>query len=73
VISVAVRNDALVEANETFFVDLSRASGATIASGRGTGTILNDDGITTQLQQAAFATLSTSQSSAGTNTKSARR
>jgi subtilisin family serine protease len=73
VISVAVRNDASVEADETFFVDLSRASGATIATGRGTGTIVNDDGITTQLQQAAFATLSTSQSPAGTNTKSARR
>jgi len=73
VISVAVRNDALVEADETFFVDLSRASGATIATGRAVGTIVNDDGITTQLQQAAFATLSTSQSSAGTNTKSARR
>jgi subtilisin family serine protease len=73
VISVAVRNDALVEADETFFVNLSRASGATIATGRGTGTILNDDGLAAQLQQAAFATLSTSQSPAGTNTKSARR
>jgi subtilisin family serine protease len=73
VISVAVRNDALVEADETFFVDLSRASGATIATSRGTGTILNDDGITTQLQQAAFATLSTSGSGTGASTRSQRR
>lgn len=53
-IPVAVRNDSLVEANETFFVDLSRASGASIAVGRGTGAILNDDGLTAA-QFAAFA------------------
>jgi thermitase len=52
-VSVAVRNDTLVEADETFFVDLSRPSGATIAVSRGTGTIRNDDGITA----AAFAAL----------------
>jgi len=53
-ISVAVRNDAVVEPNETFFVDLSRASGASIAVGRGTGTILNDD-VQTAAQLAVFA------------------
>ena len=57
-ISVSVRNDATVEADETFFVDLSRASNATIAVSRGTGTIRNDDGATA----AAFAALATSQS-----------
>jgi subtilisin family serine protease len=57
-ISVAVRNDAVVESNETFFVDLSRASGASIAVGRGTGTILNDDG-PTAAQWAAYAALET--------------
>jgi len=46
-----VLNDSLVEPDETFFVDLSRPSGATIAVGRGTGTIRNDDGLTA----AAFA------------------
>ncbi len=50
-IFVAVRNDASVEPDETFFVSLSRASGASIAVGRGIGTIRNDDGVTT----AAFA------------------
>ncbi len=57
-ISVAVRNDTLVEPDETFFVDLSRASGATIAVGRGTGTIRNDDGLTA----AAFASLAAADS-----------
>ncbi len=55
-VTVAVRNDTTVEANETFFVDLSRASGASIALSRGTGTILNDDGATAA-RIAAFAAL----------------
>jgi len=72
-VAVAVRNDSTIEQNETFFLNLSSASGATIAVGRGTGTIVNDDGLTTQIQQAAFATLSMSQSSSGASTKSPRR
>jgi len=59
-ISVSVRNDATVEADETFFVNLSRASNATIAVSRGTGTIRNDDGATA----AAFAALAIAESSA---------
>ncbi len=43
-VSVTVRNDTTVEPNETFFVNLSSASGATIADSQGIGTILNDDG-----------------------------
>jgi len=58
-ISVPIRNDSLVEADETLFVNLSRASGATIAAGRGTGTIRNDDG----LSAAVFAALATVDSS----------
>lgn len=72
-VAVAVRNDSTVEQNETFFLNLSSAAGATIAVGRGTGTIVNDDGITTQIQQAAFATLGMSQPSPGTITKPGRR
>jgi thermitase len=53
-VPVAVRNDTLVEADETFFVNLSKASGATISVGKGTGTILNDDGATAKMF-AAFA------------------
>jgi subtilisin family serine protease len=43
-VSVTVRNDTTVEPDETFFVNLSSATGATIADAQGLGTILNDDG-----------------------------
>jgi chitinase len=43
-IAVPIINDTIVEPNETFFVNLSSAVGGTIATARGTGTILNDDG-----------------------------
>lgn len=52
-VSVAIRNDSTVETDETFFVNLSRASGAAIAVSSGVGTIRNDDGLTA----AAFAAL----------------
>jgi chitinase len=42
-IGVTVQGDAAVEANETFNLVLSGATGATIADGTGVGTILNDD------------------------------
>ena len=42
-ISVAVSGDTAVEANETLRLNLSGASGATIADGSGKGTITNDD------------------------------
>jgi|GEM_PF-1315005 len=45
--SVPVVGDALDEANETFFVNLSSPSNATIADGQGTGTITDDDGAPT--------------------------
>jgi hypothetical protein len=40
---VTVNGDTLVEPNETFFVNISNVSGATIADGQGQGTIQNDD------------------------------
>jgi len=40
---VAVQGDTLVEANETFFVNVSTVSGATVSDGQGQGTIQNDD------------------------------
>jgi hypothetical protein len=43
-VAVAVRGDTTLELNETFFVELSGATGAPIAKVRGVGTILNDDG-----------------------------
>ncbi len=42
-VSVTVNGDTTDEPNETFFVNLSSPSGATIADGQGTGTIQNDD------------------------------
>jgi hypothetical protein len=42
-VSVAVKGDTLAESNETFHVDLSSPSNATIADAQGIGTILDDD------------------------------
>ena len=43
-VRVNVVGEGGVEANETFVVNLSAPSGATLADGQGRGTILNDDG-----------------------------
>jgi len=40
---VTVNGDNLVELNETFFVNLSNVTGATVIHGQGQGTIQNDD------------------------------
>jgi hypothetical protein len=42
-ISVPVKGDTVYENDETFFVNLSNASGAAINDAQGVGTILNDD------------------------------
>ena len=45
-VSVTINGDTTVEANETFFVNLSNATnGGTILDAQGLGTISNDDGI----------------------------
>jgi chitinase len=74
VISVSVRNDTLVEADETFSVRLSSASGATIGAGAGTatGTIVNDDGLAA-LKVAAFAAFGGGESGTVAPAKPARR
>lgn len=41
--SVAVNGDTAVEPNETFFVNVTNVTGATIADGQALGTITNDD------------------------------
>jgi len=43
-VTIIGRRDLNAESDETFFVDLSNAVGATIADSRGVGTIQNDDG-----------------------------
>jgi hypothetical protein len=40
---VNVTGETAMETNETFFVNLSAPSGATLRDGKGLGTILNDD------------------------------
>ncbi len=42
-VTVPVAGDLLDEANETFFVNLSGASGAVVTDGQGLGTIIDDD------------------------------
>ncbi len=42
-VSVVVRGDRVKEGNESFYVNLSGAAGATVMDGRGVGTISNDD------------------------------
>ncbi|MFM6340753.1 MAG: Calx-beta domain-containing protein [Dolichospermum sp.] len=44
-INVPIVGDTKIEANETFFVNLNNANGATLATSQGTGTILDDDGV----------------------------
>jgi uncharacterized repeat protein (TIGR01451 family) len=46
-LSVAVTADTTAESNETFFVNLTGASGAVLTDSQGRGTILNDDATTT--------------------------
>lgn len=41
--SVTVNGDAVVEPNETFFVNVTNVTGATVSDGQGLGTITNDD------------------------------
>ncbi|NIX75674.1 cadherin domain-containing protein [Microvirga terricola] len=42
-ITIKIKADTLIEDNEVFTVALSDASGATIANGTATGTVINDD------------------------------
>ena len=43
-VHVDIKGDVLAEANETFKINLSSPTGATIADGTATGTIIDDDG-----------------------------
>ena len=43
--TVQVLGDTLNEPNETFFVNVTNVSGATVADGQGQGTIVNDDAV----------------------------
>jgi hypothetical protein len=48
-LAIVVNGDTSLEANETFLVNLSNATNATVADGQGVGTIQNDDAALTVL------------------------
>jgi hypothetical protein len=54
IVTVLVNGDTSNEADETFFVNLSGASNATINDAQGLGTIRNDDAPTLQFAQSSF-------------------
>jgi hypothetical protein len=43
-VTVSITGETVVEANETYFVNLANSVGASIVDGQGVGTIVNDDG-----------------------------
>lgn len=49
--TVLVNGDVNVEPNETFFVNITNVTGATVTDGQGQGTIQNDDFITPTFEQ----------------------
>ena len=49
--TINVNGDTTIEPNETFFVNVSNVSGATVADGQGTGTITTDDVTLTPIYQ----------------------
>jgi hypothetical protein len=48
-VTVVVNGDTAAEPNETFFVNLTGTSGASVSDAQGQGTITNDDGTTAAL------------------------
>jgi predicted extracellular nuclease len=50
-VTVQVNGDTTIEPNETFFVNISNVTGATVADGQGLGTIQNDDVTLTPIYQ----------------------
>lgn len=54
VVNVAVNGDSVLEANETFAVNLSNPSGGSIADGQGIGTINNDDSASIAINDVAI-------------------
>ncbi|HPC84740.1 MAG TPA: Calx-beta domain-containing protein [Thermoanaerobaculaceae bacterium] len=63
--NVTVNGDTAVEPDETFYVNVTNVTGATVANDQGVGTILNDDGVVPALSIDDVAQL---EGSAGTTT-----
>ena len=58
--TVTVNGDTTVEPNETFFVNVTNVSGATVADGQGLGTITNDDTVAPQTVEFAASSVAVS-------------
>ena len=65
---VLVNGDTTAETNETFFVNVSNVTGATVADGQGLGTITNDDTADTTAPVISPYTPLPAKSSEGTST-----
>jgi hypothetical protein len=63
--TVPVKGDSVVEPDEAFNVNLTNASGATIADGQGAGTIVNDD---VELPSLSVSDVSKKEGKSGTTT-----
>jgi DNA/RNA endonuclease G (NUC1) len=64
-VTVQVNGDAKFEPNETFFVNISGVTGATVSDGQGQGTIVNDDLAPTTPSGAGSATPASLQAGGG--------
>ena len=64
--SVTINGDTAVESNETFNLNVTSVSGATIADGQGVGTILNDDSAV--LPAISINNVTVTEGNAGTST-----
>jgi CSLREA domain-containing protein len=65
-VTVFVSGDTTIEPNETFFVQLSNPVNATLGKAKGTGTIVNDDGVAAPIVQFSSATYSVQEALAAT-------
>ncbi len=65
-ITIAVQGDTRVEPNETFFVNLSDPSNATLADSSAVGTIINDDVAAPVIPSISIADISVTEGDSGT-------
>jgi hypothetical protein len=68
-VSVTINGDVAVEPNETFAVNLSAASGATLADASGQGTLVNDD-VPPPVPTLAIADIAVTEGNAGSSNAS---
>ena len=72
-VTISVIGDAVIESNETFFVNLSNATNATIADAQGQGTITDDDIMTITLNPTDDAYVNANQATTNFGTQTTLR